>query len=327
MGQVSAKMTVHGLHTGDGSTITLCPNDTYLIYIECDVAGSLLQWTFGQLRNPVLFTPGFDVGLDVLRSPITVTLTEKLPNKYVSQLKTFSNELRNALGTDRAVELSCLASSNVKDTVSIVVPVEHKPSIDNASLIENELKVMWSTTTSDIVTVAVVIENIEKGFQSTTFVEWNKREETILVETDKFPYNATVIVYDRCRESYKSDVYTVQRDNVGDNSPSILPSLSSPHVTDKTHFSSSTECVSTPSVVLLAPTTPSPSQDCNREEALVVALSIVLIAFISLVGILIFGIGIWWNKKKKSASSKGGFLHQDLELQEPKDKDNNNENL
>ena len=122
LGQDSAKMTVHGLHTGDGSTITLCPNDTYLIYIECDVAGSLLQWTFGQLRNPVLFTPGFDVGLDVLRSPITVTLTEKLPNKYVSQLKTFSDELRNALGTDRAVELSCLASSNVKDTVSIVVP-------------------------------------------------------------------------------------------------------------------------------------------------------------------------------------------------------------
>jgi hypothetical protein len=305
MGQVSAKMTVHGLHTGDGSTITLCPNDTYLIYIECDVAGSLLQWTFGQLRNPVLFTPGFDVGLDVLRSPITVTLTEKLPNKYVSQLKTFSNELRNALGTDRAVELSCLASSNVKDTVSIVVPVEHKPSIDNASLIENELKVMWSTTTSDIVTVAVVIENIEKGFQSTTFVEWNKREETILVETDKFPYNATVIVYDRCRESYKSDVYTVQRDNVdltSDNSPSILPSLSS----DKTLLPSSTECVSTPSVVLLAPTTPQPSQDCNKEEAAVVVLSIVLfLTFIILVGILF---SIWWIKKKTSASSEGNCV-------------------
>ena len=77
-------------------------------------------------------------------------------------------------------------------------------------------------------TIAVVIEN-EKGFQSTTFVEWNKREETILVERNNH-YNATVIVYDRCRESYKSDVYTVQRDNVdltGDNSPSILPSLSS----------------------------------------------------------------------------------------------------
>jgi hypothetical protein len=182
----------------------------------------------------VLFTSDDEVGREVLRSPITVTLTEKPNNvntKYKSLLKTFSDELRNALGTDSVVELSCLASPNVKDTVSIVAPVEHKPSIDNASLIENELKVMWSTTTSDIVTVAVVIENIEKGFQSTTFVEWNKREETILVETDKFPYNATVIVYDRCRESYKSDVYTVQRDNVGDNSPSILPSLSSPHVT------------------------------------------------------------------------------------------------
>ena len=89
---------------------------------------------------------------------------------------------------------------------------------------------MWSTRTSDIVTVAVVIENIEMGFQSTTFVEWNKREETIPIETDAIPYNATVIVYDRCRESYKSDVYTVQRDNIdlpGDNSQSILPSLSS----------------------------------------------------------------------------------------------------
>ena len=88
---------------------------------------------------------------------------------------------------------------------------------------------MWSTRTSDIVTIAVVIENIEMWFQSTTFVEWNKREETILVESET-TYNATVIVYDRCRESYKSDVYTVLRNNVdlpGDNSPSILPSLSS----------------------------------------------------------------------------------------------------
>ena len=87
--------------------------------------------------------------------------------------------------------------------------MEHQPSIDNARLIGKKLKVVWSTRTSDIVTIAVVIENIEKGFQSTTFVEWNKREETILVETDAIPYNATVIVYDRCRESYKSDVYTV----------------------------------------------------------------------------------------------------------------------
>ena len=88
---------------------------------------------------------------------------------------------------------------------------------------------MWSTRTSDVVTIAVVIENIEKGFQSTTFVEWNKREETILVG-DETTYDATVIVYDRCRESYKSDVYTVQRDDfykTSDNSPSILPSLSS----------------------------------------------------------------------------------------------------
>jgi hypothetical protein len=233
-GQDSAKMTVHGLHTGDGSTITLCPNDTYLIYIECDVTGSLLQWQFGQLGNPVLFSSDIEVGREVVRSPITVTLTEKLPNnantQYKSLLKTFSDELRNTLDTDRLMELSCLASSDVKDTVSIVAPVEHKPSIDNASLIRNELNVVWSTRTSDIVTIAVVIENIERGFQSTTFVEWNKREETILVGNEIKTCNATVIVYDRCRKSYKSDIYTVQELNAGltsDNSPSILPSLSS----------------------------------------------------------------------------------------------------
>jgi hypothetical protein len=325
LGQDSAKMTVHGLHTGDGSTITLCPNDTYLIYIECDVTGSFLQWQFERLGNPVLFSPDAVVGQEVLRSPINVTLTEKIPNnvntEYKSLLKTFSDELRNALRTNRGMELSCLTSSNVQDTVSFVAPVEHKPSIDNTSLIKNELKVVWSTRTSDIVTIAVVIENIERGFQSTTFVEWNKREETILVGNEIKTCNATVIVYDRCRESYKSDVYTVQRDDfykTSDNSPSILPSLSS-NVTDKTPFPSSTECVSTPSVVLFSPTTPSPPQDCNKEEAIVVALSVLLILAISLVGILIFG--IWWNKKK---TSEGGFPHQGFELQEPKDKDNKN---
>ena len=126
LGEDSAKMTVHGLHTGDGSTITLCPNDTYLIYIECDVTGLSLQWQFGQLANPVSFTADVEVGREEHRSPITVTLTEKLPDninsKYKSVLKTFSDELRNALGTDSVVELSCLASANVKDTVSIVVP-------------------------------------------------------------------------------------------------------------------------------------------------------------------------------------------------------------
>ena len=122
LGEDSAKMTVHGLHTGDGSTITLCPNDNYLIYIECDVTGSFLQWQFGQLGNPVFFITDVEVGREVLRSPITVTLTEKLPNKYTSQLKTFSDELRNALDTDRGMELSCLTSSNVNDTVFIVAP-------------------------------------------------------------------------------------------------------------------------------------------------------------------------------------------------------------
>ena len=126
LGQGSAKTTVRGPHTGDGSTITLCPNDTYLIYIECDVTGFSLQWQFGQPRNPVSFTPDDEVGREVLRSPITVTLTEKLPDninsKYKSQFRTFSDELRNALGTDSGMELSCSASSNVNDTVSIVVP-------------------------------------------------------------------------------------------------------------------------------------------------------------------------------------------------------------
>jgi hypothetical protein len=126
LGQDSAKMTVHGLHTGDGSTITLCPNDTYLIYIECDVTGSFLQWQFERLGNPVLFSPDAVVGQEVLRSPINVTLTEKIPNnvntEYKSLLKTFSDELRNALRTNRGMELSCLTSSNVQDTVSFVAP-------------------------------------------------------------------------------------------------------------------------------------------------------------------------------------------------------------
>ena len=98
---------------------------------------------------------------------------------------------------------------------------------------------MWSTRTSDIVTIAVVIENIEKGFQSTTFVEWNKREETILVGSET-TYYATVIVYDRCRESYKSDVNTVQRDNVDlpdDNFPSLSSDVTGMYIHGSKHLS------------------------------------------------------------------------------------------
>ena len=54
---------------------------TYIICIECDVTeGDTLEWTFQPLGNPVTFSPSDDVGEEIVRSPINITLTRKVLN-------------------------------------------------------------------------------------------------------------------------------------------------------------------------------------------------------------------------------------------------------
>ena len=117
-----------GLYTDDQPTITLCPRDTNLIFIECDVTDVFfLDWEFQPLGNTVSFTPEDEVGEVIVRSPISITLASRISvgedTTYKSEFKAFSNGLRSTLLQLKrtSVEVSCVASSSVKDTVSFIV--------------------------------------------------------------------------------------------------------------------------------------------------------------------------------------------------------------
>jgi hypothetical protein len=128
----TARLTAScGLYADDQPTITLCARDTNLIFIECDVAGGIfLDWEFQPLGSTVSFTVRNDVGEVILRPPISLTLTSRVSNDGVatfkSQFRAFSNQLRSTLLQLQrtSVEVSCVASSSVKDTISLIVQGE-----------------------------------------------------------------------------------------------------------------------------------------------------------------------------------------------------------
>ena len=112
----------------ENSTITICPSDSYLICIECDVKdGVSLVWNFVLLGAPLSFTSDDAAGEEVVRSPITVTLSKV---KYISgagttfrsQLRIPNNELRGAIEQRGGeTEVICEASSSKRDRISIRV--------------------------------------------------------------------------------------------------------------------------------------------------------------------------------------------------------------
>ena len=73
------------------------------------------------------FTPEDEVGEVIVRSPISITLASRISvgedTTYKSEFKAFSNGLRSTLLQLKrtSVEVSCVASSSVKDTVSFIV--------------------------------------------------------------------------------------------------------------------------------------------------------------------------------------------------------------
>ena len=132
--ETSAKLTVCGLDANDdGSRLTLCASDTHLICIECDVTeGDTLEWTFQPLGNPVTFSPSDDVGEEIVRSLINITLTRKVLNTnditYRSQFKAFSSVLRNSIKLNGgSLEVSCVASISKSDTILIGVQGKNSP--------------------------------------------------------------------------------------------------------------------------------------------------------------------------------------------------------
>ena len=130
-GDPDAKLTVCGYT--DQSIITLCPNDIHLICIECEVTnGVSLLWELSTLEK-VSYTADDYVGRDIQQSSFNATLTKK-DNRdgytdYKSQFKASSNKLISILQQNGgSVDVSCVASSSVNDT--IYIKVQGKLSFD-----------------------------------------------------------------------------------------------------------------------------------------------------------------------------------------------------
>ena len=97
-----------------------------------------------------------------------------------------------------------------------------KPHIISATLLNNEVTVVWSTEINEIVTIVVIVENVQRNFQRTVFVERNVTRETVAV-TPADSYDVTVVLYDRCGEIHKSDIFTVYPDSQTSYSNGVVP--------------------------------------------------------------------------------------------------------
>ena len=72
----------------------------------------------------------------------------------------------------------------------------------------NQLFVSWSTSITEIVTIAVRVKNTVTRSESTMFVGWNERNASIPVDPP-YSYDVSVVVFDMCRQELNSEVVTV----------------------------------------------------------------------------------------------------------------------
>lgn len=77
---------------------------------------------------------------------------------------------------------------------------------------EGHLEVTWPTNINDIVTIIVIIENIEEDFTKTTIVDWNAINVSLPIDPMILRYNVSVTIIDRCRQSHRSYMYSVGSD-------------------------------------------------------------------------------------------------------------------
>ena len=85
---------------------------------------------------------------------------------------------------------------------------EDLPKIISATVDKerNELRVTWSTNSSDIVNIAVIADNVESGIKESVIVEYDQRETSITVNP-RISYNVTVILHTKCQQKLTSEVY------------------------------------------------------------------------------------------------------------------------
>ena len=87
------------------------------------------------------------------------------------------------------------------------VPLIHSARVekDNGDSI---LRIAWSINISDTVKVAVIAENVDHAIERTVIVEAFEKQTGISV-CPKISYNVTVIVYNKCNQSFTSEIFPV----------------------------------------------------------------------------------------------------------------------
>ena len=116
------KLRVFGPHTNE-SSVTICPDDDYLLVMECIVTESVsFSWTVTPLiPDPVLFT-SFDVvgGANIDRVNFILNREKaEMENvfNYISQVQLRTDLIRQTIVEHGEMEVSCSASTKINASI------------------------------------------------------------------------------------------------------------------------------------------------------------------------------------------------------------------
>ena len=79
------------------------------------------------------------------------------------------------------------------------------PEIDSATydISTNELNVTWSTSMTNVITIAVIVKSSISETETTVIVGWNETNASIIVEPSP-SYTVTVKIFNSCRQTFSS---------------------------------------------------------------------------------------------------------------------------
>ena len=114
-----ANVRVYGPHTGD--VITLCPDQDFVVVLECTVTDSSgLAWIGESLFSGTLQYSSSDELGQIEQDRTTFLLTEKRTSLFKSQLQVHSSDLRAAITeNDASLNITCRATIAEESTISV----------------------------------------------------------------------------------------------------------------------------------------------------------------------------------------------------------------
>jgi hypothetical protein len=211
------KLRVFGPHTNE-SSVTICPNDDYLLVVECIVKeSSLFSWTVTPLiHDAVLFTSLNVVGKTVNRGGVNFTLTKENtemenddPVTYISQVQLHTDLIRQTVGDRGEIEVTCATSSKTA-SVYLDIQVGGAVEIQDAEVSASMLSFTWSTNISDIQNFAILVISRESGVVMNAFVKGNERKYSFPVEIAN--YGIALTAFDRCGQHFTSEKVLIIND-------------------------------------------------------------------------------------------------------------------